>query len=376
MTDLRQRRDRAATQVAFLVAGFGMASWAPLVPFAKQRLGASSSLLGLVLLAMGVGSIMAMLAAGPLTARYGCKPVMSAGGMGLAGTLPLLTVAYSPWTLAGALLLFGAALGSIDVAMNVHAIDVERRAAVPLISSFHALFSLGSLAGAASMTALLTADIPVMLAALAHAALMCSAMLWAGPALLPGAAAEPGPVFAVPRGVVLLLAGLTAICFLIEGAMLDWAALLLVAEDVVAPSRAGIGYSLFTVSMALGRTVGDRFTGRVGNRRALLAGGTVGLAGFALLLLANTVPLVLAGFITIGLGVANGVPILFRLAGRQERMLPALAISALTTAGYTGLLLGPVGFGWIGEWFGLKACFVVLAGLWCAVPAMARWITR
>src|SRR5450631_3810661 len=125
---------RLATRLSFLVAGFGIACWAPLVPFAKQRLAVDDGTLGLLLLCIGIGSVVAMLLTGPLSSRYGSKPVTLAGGFGLAVILPVLSVAATPTTVALALLAFGASLGSIDVAMNVHAVD-ERAGSYPSTGS-------------------------------------------------------------------------------------------------------------------------------------------------------------------------------------------------------------------------------------------------
>ena len=147
---------RLATRIAFVVAGFGVSAWAPLIPFAKQRLGADDGLMGLLLLCLGGGSVTAMLRTGPLCARYGCKPVVVGSGLAMAVLLPLLALAPSPWTLAAVLLGFGGALGSLDVAMNVHAVEVERDAGVPLMSGFHAMYSVGGFAGAAFVTLLLS----------------------------------------------------------------------------------------------------------------------------------------------------------------------------------------------------------------------------
>src|SRR5215813_10336277 len=130
---------RLATRLAFLVAGFGIACWAPLVPFAKQRLGVDDGVLGMLLLCIGLGSVIAMAITGVLSARYGSKPIIVAGGLGLTAFLPLLTVANTPITLGIALFMFGASLGSLDVAMNIHAVEVERAEARPLMSGFHAL---------------------------------------------------------------------------------------------------------------------------------------------------------------------------------------------------------------------------------------------
>lgn len=202
MTSADRPATRLATRIAFFVAGFGIACWAPLVPFAKQRLGVDDATLGLLLLCIGIGSVVAMLATGPLSARYGSRPVIVAGGIGLAVLLPLLAGASTPATLAGVLLLFGASLGSIDVAMNVHAVEVERDADRPLMSGFHALFSVGGFAGSSLMTLLLSAGVDALAGTGAAALLMLAAMLVAWPRLLAARKADESPLFVRPRGIV------------------------------------------------------------------------------------------------------------------------------------------------------------------------------
>ena len=147
---------RLATRLAFLAAGFGAACWAPLVPFAKERLQVDDGILGLLLLCLGVGSVAAMLLTGVLSVRYGSRPIILAGGFGLVVLLSLLVVAGSPVLLGLTLFAFGAALGSLDVAMNIHGVEVERAALRPLMSGFHALFSVGGFAGATVITFLLS----------------------------------------------------------------------------------------------------------------------------------------------------------------------------------------------------------------------------
>ncbi|MEN3287439.1 MAG: hypothetical protein V7634_1739, partial [Bradyrhizobium sp.] len=166
------RAARLATRLAFLVAGFGMACWAPLVPFAKQRLAVDDGVLGLLLLCLGVGSVVAMLLTGVLSARYGSRPIIIGGGVGLAIVLPLLSIVATPFTLGLALLGFGAALGSIDVAMNIHAVEVEHASDQPLMSGFHAQFSIGGFAGSALMTVLLAMQAGAFISTLVCTALM------------------------------------------------------------------------------------------------------------------------------------------------------------------------------------------------------------
>jgi MFS family permease len=383
---------RLATRLAFWVAGFGVAAWAPLVPFAKQRLQVDDGTLGLLLLCLGVGSVAAMVRTGPLCARHGCKPVIVAGGALMVLLLPVLAVVHSPWLAGLALLVFGGALGSLDVAMNVHAVEVERQAGRPLMSGFHALFSAGGFVGAACVTFMLSRSVAPLVATLLGAASMAVALGLAAPRLLhtadgsastaapaPGAAAgaalPSGALKAWPRGPVVLLALLAAVTFLVEGALLDWSALLLTTIGLSTAERAGIGFALFSVAMTVGRFSGDRITALLGDRAVVWWGGWVVLAGFALLQLGGRLELALAGFVLIGLGASNMVPVLFRQAGAQRAMPAALAVSAVTTTGYAGYLMGPAMVGFVSSTAGLPQAFWVLAGLMALVPVFARRAT-
>jgi predicted MFS family arabinose efflux permease len=200
-------RNRFTVHLAFLVAGFGVACWAPLVPFVRQRLAIDEGTLGMVLLCFGVGSVAAMVAVGMLSTRYGRKSVMVCSGLGLAMLLPILTVAPTLW--------------SLDAAMNVNAVEVERADDRPLMSRFHALYSIGGFAGAGFMTVLLSIDFDPLHATLLGAALMGVAMLVAWPFVLETPTLRSGPLFVAPRGIVLLIAALACAICLAEGAMRD-----------------------------------------------------------------------------------------------------------------------------------------------------------
>lgn len=376
MTSADRPATRLATRLAFLVAGFGIACWAPLVPFAKHRLAVDDSTLGLLLLCIGAGSVAAMIATGPFSARYGSKSVIVGSGMALACVLPFLSVAATPLALGFVLLLFGGALGSLDVAMNIHAVEVESAAQRPLMSGFHALFSIGGFAGSATMTLLLSLKIAALAGSLICSALMAVMMLIAWPRLLSSARADEGPLFVRPHGIVLLLAVLAMVTFLAEGAMLDWSALLITQASLVDTRMGGVGYILFSITMTAGRLFGDRLTARLGDYRTLMGGGLLAALGFVLILASPVAPAALAGFLLIGLGASNIVPVLFRLAGSQKSMPPAHAIGALTTLGYAGILVGPAAIGFVAKAVGLPVAFWVLAVLLLLVPANARRVTR
>lgn len=368
---------RLATRLAFFVAGFGIACWAPLVPLAKQRLAVDDGVLGGLLLCLGVGSIIAMAMSGPLAARAGTKPIIIAGGLGLAILLPVVTLADTPAMLGSALFAFGVALGMIDVGVNVHAIEVERDSPVPLMSGFHAFFSIGGFAGAMLMTLALSLRLTPLAATIICGAVMLIATVAAWPRLLRRAPdATDGPLFALPRGVVVLLAALAAITFLVEGAMLDWSALFLTGAGLVAEVQGGIGYVCFAVAMTLGRLAGDRIAARIGDRVVLAGGGAVVVAGFAVLLSAPVAALAMAGFFLIGLGASNIVPVFYRQVGAQDAMPVGLAAAAVTTTGYAGILVGPAAIGFVAQQVGLSTAFWMMAALFCIVPLCTRLVVR
>ncbi|KPC54168.1 MFS transporter [Amantichitinum ursilacus] len=368
---------RLATRIAFLVAGFGVSCWAPLVPFAKQRLAINDGQLGLLLLCIGIGSLCSMTFTGVISARYGSRRPIMLAGLAMAIILPFLALAPSSLTLGAALFCFGGALGSLDVAMNVHAVEVERAAQQPLMSGFHALFSVGGFSGSTAMTFLLSTQITPQTGTLLCAAVMVLAMLYAWPRLLKQSAPDSeGPLFALPHGIVLLLAVLCAVTFLAEGALLDWGALLVTGKGLVAAAQGGLAYMLFSIAMTAGRLSGDWVTARIGDRPTLFWGGVVAVAGFVAVLTVPVGLLALAGFVLIGLGASNVVPVLFRQAGRQKVMPPGLAVTALTTTGYAGVLLGPAAIGFVSKQVGLSNAFWMLVVLMALVPLTAGIVTR
>jgi MFS family permease len=367
---------RLATRLAFLVAGFVMACWAPLVPAAKMRVGVNEAELGKLLLCLGIGSILAMPVTGMVSARIGSRPMILLGGVGISLVLPLLAIVNSPALLAVALLLFGASLGTIDVAMNAHAVEVEKAAGKPLMSGFHALFSVGGFTGAGLTTLLLSLSVSPLLTTIIAALMALAAIVYTGPLLLRAQPAPEDSRFVLPRGIVLLLAVLAAVTFLAEGALLDWSALLIDAKGLTVPSLAGLGYMLFSIAMTIGRLTGDAIVMRLGGRRVLTIGGLVAVLGFVVLLTVPVGPMAMGGFVLIGLGASNIVPILFSAAGKQHTMPAGMAIAAITTMGYAGILAGPAVMGFVAHLTSLAAAFWMLAALLCLVPLFATRVSK
>jgi len=362
------RLEQVSTRVAFFIAGFGVAAWAPLVPFAKARTGIDADTLGLLLLCLGMGSMVTMPLAGAMTARFGCRLVIAVSTVLLCITLPLLATLSSLLLLLPALFVFGAAVGSIDVSVNIQAIIVERASGRPMMSGFHGLFSLGGIVGAAGMTALLSAGASPLAATVCASAALVAALAVAVAHLLPYGSRREGPAFALPRGVVLFIGILCFIVFLAEGAVLDWSAVFLTSVRGMEPSHAGLGYAVFASAMTLGRLTGDGIVARFGDRRVIIFGGLCAAAGFA----ATGLPhreAALLGFVLVGVGCANIVPVLFTGVGRQTVMPETVAVPAITTLGYAGILVGPAAIGVVAHASSLTAAFLLLAILLLGVAA-------
>jgi len=368
---------RRATQGFFLMSGIALASWAPMVPFAKARLGLDEAQLGLVLLCLGLGSVGAMPLAGHLGHRHGSRGVMLVGGVAICGLLPVLAIAPTALALGAALIAFGAALGTVDVAMNAHAVEVERRHGAPLMSGFHGLFSVGGLAGSLGVAGLLAVGVPLIAGVSLLAAALLAIVVTQWRALL-ATRSEPGAaqrsMFSLPSGRAVLLGALCLVVFLAEGAMLDWSAVFLRAERGFAIAHAGLGYAAFSVAMAIGRLLGDRITARLGPGRIARYGAALAAAGFLLATALPWQPIALAGFVLVGLGASNIVPVLFSAAGRIADTPPSVALATVTTLGYAGVLCGPAAIGFVANATGLPLALGGVALLLVIVSALASTV--
>lgn len=355
------RLEQMSTRIAYLIAGIGIAAWAPLVPYAKVRANLDEGTLGLLLLCLGVGSILAMPISGALAARFGCRRVLSGGTILICLALPLLaTMTSLPWLVA-ALFLFGAGLGTVDSTVNLQAVIVERASGKTMMSGFHGMFSLGGIIGAAGVSALLGLGLSPLGATLVVNGVLLVALFKAAPHLLPYGSESSGPAFAIPHGVVLFIGILCFIVFLAEGAVLDWSAVFLTTERAVDTAYAGLGYAAFALTMTVGRLTGDSVVHRLGAKRVIIYGGSIAAAGFLLATLAPMWQAALLGYALVGAGCSNIVPVLYTAVGKQTLMPEAIAVPAITTIGYAGILAGPALIGFVAHGSSLSIAFGLIA---------------
>ncbi|WP_460318486.1 MFS transporter [Pseudomonas ogarae] len=366
------RLEQMSTRIAYLIAGIGIAAWAPLVPYAKVRANLDEGTLGLLLLCLGVGSILAMPISGALATRFGCRRVLSGGTLLICLALPLLaTMTSLPWLVA-ALFLFGAGLGTVDSTVNLQAVIVERASGKTMMSGFHGMFSLGGIIGAAGVSALLGLGLSPLGATLVVNGVLLVALFKAAPHLLPYGSESSGPAFAIPHGVVLFIGILCFIVFLAEGAVLDWSAVFLTTERAVDTAYAGLGYAAFALTMTVGRLTGDAVVHRLGAKRVIIYGGSIAAAGFLLATLAPMWQAALLGYALVGAGCSNIVPVLYTAVGKQTLMPEAIAVPAITTIGYAGILAGPALIGFVAHGSSLSIAFGLIAISLVAVAASGK----
>ena len=343
---VQNSRARRAVAATFFVNGALIGVWAANIPGVKERLGLDPQILSFGFLAMAGGALAGMPLGGWLIAQRGSARVTLLSGLGLLALLPFPILAPGFAALVIALAAFGLVNGVMDVAMNAHGVLVEGRLARPVMSSFHALWSAGGLAGSALGGLALARLGPVALCAgacLAALAIFAPAAMQ----LLPSALdRQPGAShFAPPSRITLALGSLAFLGMMSEGAIMDWSGIYL--RDLQAsPEMASLGFAGFSATMCLARFFGDFLRARFGASKLVRAGALASLAGLAAALLAPGAALAAAGFAVMGLGIANIAPVIYGAAGRLKGVASGVSIASVVTMGYAGFLVGPpvIGF--------------------------------
>ncbi|MFJ1793095.1 MFS transporter [Kitasatospora griseola] len=380
------RAARVATYVYFVLCGTLMGAWVVHIPAVEARVGISHAALGGLLVLLGLGAFGGMQAAGRLADRLGARAVVPASGAVCAASLVLPALAPNPWTLAGALLVFGFANGCLDVSMNAHAVHVEKAYGRPVMSGFHATFSVGGVlaAGAAAAATAVGAG-PVATLAVLGALGLVTALLTAR-ALLPGAAAadeaDEGTDTSVAtadsgtvRRQIRIFAVLALMVMLSEGAANDWSALHL--RDVLgAPAgTAALAYGTFAAAMTTGRLLADRIVARHGSTAVLRHGAATAAVGITIAALTPWVWAAFVGWALFGLGLSGCVPQLLSAAGHADPAAAGANVSRVAGLGYLGMLAGPAVIGWLTHLTALNHTFLLLT-LMCAATAATAGILR
>jgi MFS family permease len=346
---------RNAVFATFLLHGVLLGAWAPHIAFAKERLGVGPGMFGAALLSMPFGAVIAMPIAGALINISGSAKVTLVSGICFCLVLlgPPHAPTFTAFVLAGILL--GAAIGSMDVAMNSHGLAAERALKRPIMSVLHGGFSLGAITGAFAAAPLLSAFGTswhlVLTSAACLATLLASARFYLPASVDKGLA---GSHFGWPTAAT---AGLGSLCFLalmIEGSILDWGAIYLRQEFAVTAANAAFAFGAYQGGMAFSRFSGDYLRVAFGAVRLVFISALTTAVGTAVALWSPSLVAAMIAFAVAGIGIGNVAPVLFAGGGRLEPNAPGRGIAAVTTMGYSGFLAGPPLIGFVAEFSTLQ----------------------
>ena len=368
------RGTRVTITLFFFADGLLIGSWAARIPAVQQQADLTNARLGLALFAASLGALAAMPLAGWLCERIGSGRVTVAGLLAGAASLFLASLASGLAGLAAALFIFGAGFGAINVSANAQGLALERLYGRSVLSSFHAAFSAGGLAGAglgaiaAGMGIEPRAHLGVLAIVLAVGALA------GGRRLLPRDADDPGPTQTLVRPPRVLLAlGAAAFCTLLaEGAAVDWSAVYLSHSLGATTAVAALGYAGFSLAMASSRAVGDRLNERLGPVALARGGSVLAASGLTLALVVGSTPAALVGFAAMGAGLGVVVPVLFRAAGSTPGVSASVGIAAVSTIGWLGFLAGPPAIGFAASAVGLRTALGLVVLTTLALVLLAR----
>ena len=377
MTNIKNAR--FAVIVIFAVNGVLFGSWASRIPAISNFHNLSPASLGLLIFLLGLSAVVAFSAFGRAADKFGASFVTKLASCTLL-PLTLIFIAYanSIWTLVAAIIFFGAIHGGIDVAMNAWAAEVERKSKRPLMSSFHAMWSLGSGIGAGFGVLLTTHKFGVE----AHFTIISVVVFLITLSILAipfqsetKQKNKDAPFISIPKGPLLAVAFITFFASLGEGAVADWSAIFLIDVASVEEGTAALGFAAFSICMFSMRLMGDKIVSIIGPSKTARYSGLVALIGATILVTFESfIPLVIA-FSLIGLGIAIIIPLAFSRAANDKNISQGTAIASIATLGYGGMLIGPLFVGFIADATSIKTSFLIFPILAFLVFALSKHLS-
>jgi MFS family permease len=372
-----RRNDEIATRLAiasmFLIHGLVTGAWVPHIPLAQQRLGTDLATFGLALLALAAGAVTAMPVAGSLIHKNGSARVTLVTGILFCLAFPVPALAGTiGWFVAG-LVIFGAAMGAMDVAMNAQALAYEKQIGKPVMSLFHGMYSAGAMGGAGLSALVLgrfSAHTHLAGTVVIGLATICVAAFF----LLP-ADTDRGlekRFFAWPSRATIGLGSLCFLAYMSEGAVLDWSAIELRQKFSLSAHVAGIGYGAFAGGMAVARFTGDALRSRFGPVALVRSSAALAAAGMIIALAGHDTVMCIVAYGLAGLGLGNIVPVLLSGGGRLEPEAPGRAIAAVVAMGFAGSVIGPPFIGLAAQGAGLSAALGLIAVAMIIIAAAAK----
>jgi len=352
------RRARIGVTLAFVVNGFTAGTFVARIPDIKKILGVSDGTLGLSLLFISIGVFLALGPAGRNCARFGSAPMTIWGTLAIAASLPLVGLLPSLQFTWFAFFIFGFALATQDVSMNAHAVVIEQGAGRRLMSTFHAMFSVGTFVGGIIGGVLSQFEVSLLTQAIIFAALYIVISFVIKPLLLPATVdqhpivkekKEKSPFIFWVFGIFGLFAALS------EGAAGDWGGVLARDTFDATPFISTLPFILYTAAMVIGRLSGDYLAHRFGASKIIALGGIIAGASLGIGLLVGGIPAMMISGFLLGIGLSVTIPLMFSAAGTlastkyQGVVAPSQAIARVSGVSYFGFVIGPPLIGFLAE---------------------------
>jgi len=348
---------RIAVKLIFFINGFVHANLAARFPKVQELFSIDNGILGFVLLATSVGALIAMPFTGWLIMRNGSRRITIISVFVYCIVVPLVPVMPG---LAGLVFIFfsmGLTAGMLDVSMNAQAVMVEQQHGKPIMTSFHALFSIGMVAGAGCGALFIKLNTTLFTHFSAVIGLSLLGAAWARYHLIhdkPKDKIVEGPAFRLPNAAMVSIGVIAFCCMLGEGAMADWSTNYMENIAHADKALAPIGLSAFALAMTIGRLFGDSARIRFGDRNLMIGCGLISTIGLLLTLIFIHPFAVIAGLFVTGIGLSSIVPIAYSIAGNTKDLPPGVGLAMVTTVGYSGFLFGPPLIGLFADLYTLR----------------------
>lgn len=362
-----------ANRSSFFLAGFGVAAWAPMIPFVRERYGLDEHALGLLLLCMGSGSFLFMPASSILAAKFGCRITCRIAAVLVGLVLCLVALVSNVYLTALLLFAFGMCSVTLDVTSNINAAELEHKINRPIMSGMHGMYSIGCFAGSLGFTFLLSRGAGLVQGAMAVAAVMAAVAAFAFVWLLDDIKSQEGADNASGQKLsrrkvllhpVVLIAGvLCFIMFMTEGSVMDWSGVFLNVERKVPLEMAGYGYAAFSITMTIFRLSGDYLVKKLGRRMVCVCGTLLVVTGYVVAVNSHSALGAILGFALVGVGASNIVPQLVSFAASVKEVPVHISVAVINAIGFTGSLSGPALIGFAAHQITLPITFLGLAGL-------------
>jgi MFS family permease len=360
--------NRIAVKTAFFINGFVLANWVSRLPRIQELYHADNGTIGTVLLSESIGAVIAMPFTGWIIIRNGSRKITLTAAILYSAVV--VAIPFMPSLIALMMLYFvmGVITGILDVAMNAQAVMVEQQYKKPIMTSFHAFFSIGMALGAWSGA--FFSELGVDLSRhflIVSSGMVIITLLWMRTNLVhdkPSSLLSVGePLFRLPSAALISIGIITFCCMLGEGAMANWSVNYM--ENIVKSTKtmAPIALSAFATSMTIGRIFGDKVRTKLGDKKLIVIGGMLALSGILFAILLPFDYTAIAGFFFVGLGLSTIVPIAYSIAGNTKGLPHGVGLAMVTTVGYSGFLFGPPLIGFIADWSSLRFSLMVVAGL-------------